>query len=80
MEWRTLDGCTILAPGCDCDSDVLDIVEPPFASRDDLLTLSGHVPRETLTVLSWTFVILAVLSSPMMDHASSVPWNFNVSE
>ncbi|CAJ1341124.1 unnamed protein product [Effrenium voratum] len=40
----------------------------------------GHVPRETLTVLSWTFVILAVLSSPMMDHASSVPWNFNVSE
>mmetsp|Transcript_34640 Transcript_34640/g.79781 ORF Transcript_34640/g.79781 Transcript_34640/m.79781 type:complete len:501 (+) Transcript_34640:27-1529(+) len=34
----------------------------------------GHVPRQTLTVLSWAFVILAVLSSPLMDmmeHASA---------
>jgi len=31
-----------------------------------------HVPKETLTILSWVFVILAVLSSPLMDHGSSM--------
>ncbi|CAE7039889.1 kefB [Symbiodinium natans] len=31
-----------------------------------------HVPKETLTILSWTFVLLAVLSSPLMDHGSSM--------
>eukprot|EP00435_Cladocopium_sp_Y103_P062463 s381_g24.t1 len=30
----------------------------------------GHLPRETLTVLSWVFILLAVLSAPLMDHAS----------
>lgn len=32
----------------------------------------GHLPRETLTLLSWVFILLAVLSAPLMDHASSV--------
>mmetsp|Transcript_83596 Transcript_83596/g.170519 ORF Transcript_83596/g.170519 Transcript_83596/m.170519 type:complete len:271 (+) Transcript_83596:90-902(+) len=32
----------------------------------------GHLPRETLTLLSWVFILLAVLSAPLMDHTSTV--------
>ena len=32
----------------------------------------NQAPRKPRTILSWTFVILAVLSSPLMDHGSSM--------
>lgn len=32
----------------------------------------GHLSQESLTVLSWVFILLAVLSAPLMDHASQV--------
>ena len=39
------------------------------------LDLAGHLSQESLTVLSWVFILLAVLSAPLMDHASQVGCN-----
>lgn len=44
-------------------------------SLPSTVDLAGHLSQESLTVLSWVFILLAVLSAPLMDHASQVGCN-----
>ena len=59
---------------------ILNVINLPgstwlmFTGRNSVF-LTGHLPRETLTLLSWVFILLAVLSAPLMDHTSTVAWH-----